>query len=44
VVAPAGPKTAKKAGGWTAYVPLIVILNLLLLGAVSLVLYFVLKH
>ena len=44
VVAPAGRKTAKKAGGWTAYVPLIVILNLLLLGAVSLVLYFVLKH
>jgi len=44
VPSPVGPKPAKKATGWTAYVPLIVILNLLLLGAVSLVLYFVLKH
>lgn len=34
----------KKTSGWTAYAPLIVILNLLLLAAVSLVLYFILKH
>jgi hypothetical protein len=44
VPVPVGRKTASKATGWTAYVPLIVILNLLLLGAVSLVLYFILKH
>jgi len=40
---PASPKPAKKSG-WAAYAPLIVILNLLLLAAVSLVLYFILKH
>jgi hypothetical protein len=40
---PASPKPGKKSG-WAAYAPLIVILNLLLLAAVSLVLYFILKH
>jgi hypothetical protein len=39
-----GPPPGKKPQRWTAFVPLIVILNLLLLAAVSLVLYFVLKH
>jgi hypothetical protein len=38
------PPPGKKPQRWTAFVPLIVILNLLLLAAVSLVLYFVLKH
>ena len=37
-------KANKKPGGWTAWVPLIVILNLLLLAAVGLVLYFILQH
>jgi hypothetical protein len=34
----------KKAGVWASYAPLIVILNLLLLAAVSLVLYFLFKN
>jgi len=41
-VAPSEKKPKKR--GWTAYVPLIVILNLLLLAAVGLVLYFILQR
>lgn len=43
---PGGTKlgSAKKARAKTSYIPLIVILNLLLLAAVCLVLYFVFKH
>ena len=37
-------KAGKKPRGWTAYAPLIVILNLLLLAAVGLVLYFIFQH
>ena len=37
-------KPGKKSSGWTAWVPVIVILNLLLLAAVGLVLYFTLQH
>jgi hypothetical protein len=43
-IPPPGPQAGKKTQGWTAYVPLIVILNLLVLAAVGLVLYFILKH
>jgi hypothetical protein len=39
----AAEKGSKKTG-WTAYVPLIVILNLLLLAAIGLVLYFIFKQ
>ena len=44
VPAPSAGKSAKKKGGWTAYIPLIVILNLLLLAGVGLVLYFIFVH
>lgn len=37
-------KTGKKKRGWVPYAPLIVILNLLLLAAVSLILYFIVKR
>jgi hypothetical protein len=41
---PPSKGTEKKKAKWTSYVPLIVILNLLLLGAVGLVLYFIFVH
>jgi len=44
VAIPPVAKGGKKPRGWTAYVPLIVILNLILLAAVGLVLYFVLQQ
>jgi len=44
VPVPSAGKSAKKKGGWTAYIPLIVILNLLLLAGVGLVLYFIFVH
>jgi hypothetical protein len=38
------PKAVKKPGKWATYAPLIVILNLILVAALSLLLYFVLKR
>jgi hypothetical protein len=43
-VPPPAKGAEKKKVSWTSYVPLIVILNLLLLAAVGLVLYFIFAH
>jgi hypothetical protein len=43
-VPPPAKGAGKKKTSWTSYVPLIVILNLLLLAAVGLILYFIFAH
>jgi hypothetical protein len=43
-VPPPAKSAEKKKVRWTSYVPLIVTLNLLLLAAVGLILYFIFVH